>query len=389
MPVLNSIADMSKEMTEWRRHLHSIPELCFKEHKTAEFISSKLKEWGIKHQTKIAKTGIVAQIKGNKGNSNKTIGLRADIDALPIQEPNNFEYKSTHEGASHKCGHDGHTTLLLGAAKYLSENPDFDGTVNLIFQPAEEGGGGANEMIKDGLLEKYPMSKVYGMHNWPDVPKGKFSICPGPIMAAVDTIQLNIIGRGGHAAMPHQTIDPIIVGAQIVSALQTIPSRTIDPIDTIVLSVTQFHAGTTHNVIPDDVFIEGTLRTFSKKIREQAIKRIKEISDNLAKSFGANADVIILDGYPATVNNDAESIVAADTASEIVGKENVEYNMRPIMGSEDFSFMLNNVPGAFIFIGQGDDEHKVACHHQQYDFNDEILPIGSSYWVKLVQNLLK
>ena len=389
MPVLNSITKIANDMTEWRRFLHSIPELSFNEHKTSNFISSKLKEWGIKHHTKIAKTGIVAQIKGNKGNSNKTIGLRADIDALPIEENNDFEYRSTHKGASHKCGHDGHTALLLGAAKYLSENPDFDGTVNLIFQPAEEGGGGANEMIKDGLLEKFPMSQIFGMHNWPDIPKGKFSICPGPIMAAVNTIQIRIKGFGGHAAMPHQTIDPIIVGSHIVSALQTISSRTIDPIDTIVLSITQFHAGTTHNIIPDDVFLEGTLRTFSEKVKLKAIERIKEISSNISKSFLASSKVEFLDGYPATVNSENETNIAANIAAEIVGNKNVESNMKPIMGSEDFSFMLNKVPGSFIFIGAGDKDHNRPCHHAEYDFNDEILPIGTSYWIKLVQYLLK
>ncbi len=389
MPILNSITEISKSMTEWRRYLHSIPELSFNEIKTSKFISSKLTEWGIKHQTNIAKTGIVAQIKGNKGNSSKTIGLRADMDALPIEEPNNFEYKSIHKGASHKCGHDGHTTLLLGAAKYLSENPDFDGTVNLIFQPAEEGGGGANEMIKDGLLKKFPMSQVFGMHNWPDIPKGKFSICSGPIMAAVKTIQIKIIGRGGHAAMPHQTIDPIIIGSHIVNALQTISSRTIDPIETIVLSITQFHSGTTHNIIPDEVFLEGTLRTFSIDVEEKAINRIKEITDNIGKSFLAKSEVLIFDGYPTTINSKNETDIASKIAAEIVGKENVESNMKPIMGSEDFSFMLNNVPGAFIFIGQGDQNHNKPCHHAEYDFNDEILSLGTSYWVKLVQHLLK
>ncbi len=389
MPILNSITEISKSMTEWRRYLHSIPELSFNEIKTSKFISSKLTEWGIKHQTNIAKTGIVAQIKGNKGNSSKTIGLRADMDALPIEEPNNFEYKSIHKGASHKCGHDGHTTLLLGAAKYLSENPDFDGTVNFIFQPAEEGGGGANEMIKDGLLKKFPMSQVFGMHNWPDIPKGKFSICSGPIMAAVKTIQIRIIGRGGHAAMPHQTIDPIIIGSHIVNALQTISSRTIDPIETIVLSITQFHSGTTHNIIPDEVFLEGTLRTFSIDVEEKAITRIKEITDNIGKSFLAKSEVLILDGYPTTINSKNETDIASKIAAEIVGKENVESNMKPIMGSEDFSFMLNNVPGAFIFIGQGDQNHNKPCHHAEYDFNDEILSLGTSYWVKLVQHLLK
>ena len=389
MPVLNSITEISKDMTEWRRYLHSIPELSFNEIKTAKFISSKLSEWGIKHEKNIAKTGIVAQIKGNKGNSTKTIGLRADIDALPIHENNNIEYKSTHKGVSHKCGHDGHATLLLGAAKYLSENPDFDGTVNLIFQPAEEGGGGANEMIKDGLLEKFPMSQVFGMHNWPDIPKGKFSICSGPIMAAVNTIQIKITGRGGHAAMPHQTIDPIIISSQIVTALQTITSRTIDPIETIVLSITQFHSGTTHNIIPDEVFLEGTLRTFSKDVENKAIKRIKELTENIAKSFLAKSEVSILDGYPATINSQKETDIASHIASEIVGKENVESNMKPIMGSEDFSFMLNKIPGAFIFVGQGDEKHNKPCHHAEYDFNDEILPIGTSYWIKLVKNLLK
>ena len=388
MPILNSIAKISDQMTEWRRYLHTIPELSYKEFKTSKFISSKLKEWNIEHETGIAKTGIVAKIKGNKGNSEKAIGLRADIDALPIEEKNDINHKSTHQGVSHKCGHDGHTTFLLGAAKYLSENPDFDGTVYLIFQPAEEGGAGADSMIKDGLFEKYPMSQIFGMHNWPDSPKGTFSICSGPIMAAVNTIQIKIKGKGGHAAMPHQTIDPIITGSQIISALQTISSRTINPMENIVLSITQFHGGTTHNIIPDEVFLEGSLRTLSDKIKDMAIYRIKEISNNIAKSFSASSEVFIQDGYPATVNARNESNIASDVASQIVGEKNVNSNMTPIMGSEDFSFMLNKIPGAFIFIGQGDKEHNKPCHHSSYDFNDEILSTGTSYWIKLVQSIL-
>ena len=389
MPVLNSISKMSEEMTTWRRSLHKIPEIGLKEYKTAEFISNKLTEWGITHHTKIAKTGIVAVIKGNKGKSSKSIGLRADIDALPIEEKNNFEYKSINPGVSHKCGHDGHTTLLLGAAKHLAENPDFDGTVNLIFQPAEEGQGGADLMIKDGLFEKFPMSMVFGMHNWPEIPVGKFGICKGPIMAGANTLQIRIKGFGGHAAMPHQTIDPIIIGSQIVSSLQTITSRSMDPMDNIVLSITQFHGGTTHNIIPDDVFIEGSLRTLSNKSKNMAINRIKEISSNIANSFSAKAEVEIDIGYPVTNNSKNETNIAADIASEIVGEENVNRNMTPVMGSEDFSFMLNKIPGAYICIGQKDKNHNIPVHNAEYDFNDEILSIGTSYWVKLVHNLLK
>ena len=389
MAILNSILNLSKEMVEWRQYLHTIPELGLKEFKTSEFISNKLKEWNISHECKIAETGIVATIKGKKGNSSKSIGLRADIDALPIDEKNEFNYKSKHKGISHKCGHDGHTTLLLGAAKHLSENPDFDGTVHLIFQPAEEGIGGADIMIDEGLFKKYPMDMVYGMHNWPDLPIGQFSVCNGPIMAAANTIQIKIKGRGGHAAMPHQTIDPIIIASNIVNSLQTISSRNIDPLDSIVLSITQFHSGTTHNIIPDEVFLEGSLRTLNNKTKEYAYNKIKDITNNISKGFSAVADVNIDKGYPVTINSPKETIIAANSAAEIVGKENVDTNMTPVMGSEDFSFMLNKVPGSYICIGQKDSEHMSAVHSSDYDFNDKILPIGVSYWIKLVHNILK
>ena len=389
MAVLNSILNLSKEMVEWRRHLHTIPELGLKEFKTSEFISNKLKEWNIQHECKMAETGIVATIKGKKGNSSKSIGLRADIDALPIEEKNDFNHKSKHKGISHKCGHDGHTTLLLGAAKHLSENQDFNGTVHLIFQPAEEGIGGADIMINEGLFKKYPMDMVYGMHNWPELPIGQFSVCNGPIMAAANTIQIKIKGKGGHAAMPHQTIDPIIIASNIVNSLQTISSRNIDPLDSIVLSITQFHSGTTHNIIPDEVFLEGSLRTLNNKTKEYAYNKIKDISNNISKGFSAVADVSIDKGYPVTINSSEETAIAANSAAEIVGQENVNTNMTPVMGSEDFSFMLNKVPGSYICIGQKDSEHTSAVHSSDYDFNDKVIPIGVSYWIKLVQNILK
>ena len=388
MPILNRISEMYDEMVVWRKHLHKNPELGFEEHETAKFISKKLEEWNIKHHTGIGKTGIVAIIEGKNNSNSKSIGLRADIDALPIQEKNNFEYKSVNEGISHKCGHDGHTTLLLGAAKYLSENNNFNGTVNLIFQPAEEGHGGADIMIQDGLFKNFPMSMVFGLHNWPEIELGKFGICKGPIMAGANTIQIRIKGYGGHAAMPHQTIDPIIIGSQIVSSLQTISSRSIDPMENIVLSITQFHSGTTHNIIPDDVFLEGSLRTLSEKTKELAINRIEQISKNIAKSYGAKAEVYIEKGYPVTINSNDETDLAVHAASEIVGKNNVDTNMTPVMGSEDFSFMLNKVPGSYICIGQKDKDHNVPVHNAEYDFNDKMLPIGTSYLIKLVQNLL-
>ena len=382
MPILNSISQMKEEMTKWRQDLHQIPELGFEEFKTSEFIENKLKEWGVKHSTKIGKTGIVAQIIGVKGNSKASIGLRADIDALPIEELNDFNYKSKNKGVSHKCGHDGHTSMLLGAVKYLSENPNFNGVVNFIFQPAEEGQGGARVMIEEGLFKKFPMEQVFGMHNWPEVEKGKFSICSGPIMAGANTIQIKITGFGGHAAMPHQTIDPIIVGSHIVTALQTVSSRTINPMDNIVLSITQFHAGTTHNIIPNEVFLEGSLRTLSDSTKETAVKKIDEIVKNIAKGFSAEAEFSIDKGYPVTVNSEKETEVVSNVASELVGNNNVNSSMTPIMGSEDFSFMLNTIPGAYICIGQKDKNHNKPVHNAEYDFNDDILTLGTTYWGK-------
>ena len=388
MPILNSINQMQKEMTEWRQDLHKIPEIGLEEYETSSYIKDKLKSWNIQFKEGYSNTGIVAWIKGSEGDSDRSIGLRADFDALPMPEKNTFSHKSTKEGMMHACGHDGHTTMLLGAAKYLSENNHFNGTVHFIFQPGEEGFGGGKIMIEDGMFEDFKIDEVYALHNWPELPLGSFGVNSGPMMAAVDEFDITVKGKGGHAAIPQLAIDPIIISSQIVLAIQTIISRSIDPVDKALISITKIHGGTAYNVIDDEVKLSGTIRTFKPETRTFIGKKIKEISEAIAKSQGAKVIVEfdLVNKYPPTINSKKESEFASNVAKNLVGIENVNTDIEPSMGGEDFSYLLNSKPGSYLYIGQGDDNHKAHLHTTKYDFNDNLLPIGVNYWVELVKS---
>ena len=387
MPILNSINQMLDEMKSWRQDLHKIPEIGLEEYETSKYIKNKLKEFNINFKEGYSNTGLVAWVKGNKGNSNKSIGLRADFDALPMPEKNNFEYKSSKEGMMHACGHDGHTSMLLGATKYISENNDFDGTVYFIFQPGEEGFAGGKKMIEDGLFDDFSIDEVYALHNWPDLPLGSFGVNSGPMMAAVDEFDIIVKGKGGHAAFPQLVIDPIIVASQIVTAIQTIISRSTDPVDKALISITKIHGGTAYNVIDDEVKLSGTIRTFKPETRSFIEKRIEEIANGIAKAHGAGANIVfdLINKYPPTINSKKESEFAAKIAKQMVGEENVNTDIDPSMGGEDFSYLLNKKPGSYLYIGQGDKNHKAHLHTTKYDFNDNLLPIGVNYWVNLVK----
>lgn len=385
MPILNRAAEMQDEVAGWRRHLHQTPELNFDVFKTAAFVTEKLKEFGCDDVvTGLGKTGVVGIIHGRKGEG-ATIGLRADMDALPINEITGKSYASTVPGKMHACGHDGHTAMLLGAAKYLTETRNFAGSVAVIFQPAEEGGGGGNEMVKDGMMERFDISRVFGMHNMPGLPVGQFAIRPGPIMAATAEFTITVKGRGGHAAMPHGTIDPIVITSQLVGALQTVASRSTDPVEAVVVSVTKFHAGDAYNVIPETAEIAGTVRTLKKEIAKKSEERIRAICDGIATAFGATITVDYDANYPVTFNNPEETVFASDVAASVAGDTQVHRAIQPVMGGEDFSYMLEARPGAFIFIGNGET---AGLHHPAYDFNDEVIPHGMSYWVKLAETAL-
>ena len=387
MKIIKELEDLQGEMQEWRRDIHAHPEIAFEEHRTAQIVADKLESFGIEVETGIAGTGVVGTLR--KGMGNRSIGLRADLDALLINETNDFEYKSKNPGQMHACGHDGHTTMLLGAAKYLSEQGNFDGTVNFIFQPAEENEGGGRVMIEDGLFDKYPVESVYGMHNIPGMPVGSFAIKPGPIMAAFDVFNLKVIGRGGHAAMPQTTVDPIIVGTKIIDAFQAIISRSIDPQEPSVLSVTQFHGGDAYNVIPNQVEIKGCTRCFSPNVQKKLEDEMRQISESICKAYGADCEFHYEHRYPATINSEEEANLAGQVAQEIVGEERVNLSPKPGMGSEDFAYMLQEKPGSYIWIGNGDGEGSCMIHNPGYDFNDEILPIGATYWVKMAEEILK
>ncbi|ESZ77831.1 M20 aminoacylase family protein [Mesorhizobium sp. L103C105A0] len=385
MPILNRAAEMQDEVAGWRRHLHQTPELNFDVFKTAAFVTEKLKEFGCDDVvTGLGKTGVVGIIHGRKGQG-ATIGLRADMDALPINEITDKPYASTVPGKMHACGHDGHTAMLLGAAKYLTETRNFAGSVAVIFQPAEEGGGGGNEMVKDGMMERFDISRVFGMHNMPGLPVGQFAIRPGPIMAATAEFTITVKGRGGHAAMPHGTIDPIVITSQLVGALQTVASRSTDPVEAVVVSVTKFHAGDAYNVIPETAEIAGTVRTLKKEIAKKSEERIRTICEGIATAFGATITVDYDANYPVTFNHPEETVFAGDVAANVAGDTQVHRAIQPVMGGEDFSYMLEARPGAFIFIGNGET---AGLHHPAYDFNDEVIPHGMSYWVKLAETAL-
>ena len=385
MPILNRAAELQGEVSEWRRYLHENPEILYDVENTASFVETKLKEFGVDEVVPgIGRTGVVAIIKG-KGEGSRTIGLRADMDALPLTEITGKPWASKTPGKMHACGHDGHTSMLLGAAKYLAETRNFNGSVALIFQPAEEGGAGALAMIEDGMMERFGIEEVYGMHNMPGIPLGQFAIRKGGIMAAPDRFTITIKGRGGHAAQPHKTIDPIFIGSQLVGSLQAIAGRNADPLRSVVVSVTRFDAGTTHNIIPDEATLWGTVRTHDETTRDLAENRIRQIVEGLVGAHGATATIDYLRQCPVTSNHDRETDHAISAASDIVGASNVDPNVDPSMAGEDFAFMLKSRPGAFIFIGNGET---AALHNPHYDFDDEAISYGISYWVKLVESRL-
>jgi hippurate hydrolase len=386
MPIVNRFADLEADIAAWRRDFHRHPELLFDVHRTAASVADKLRAFGVDEVTTgIGRTGVVGVIKGRKSASGRVIGLRADMDALPITETTGKPYASQTPGQMHACGHDGHTAMLLGAARYLAETRNFDGTAVVIFQPAEEGGGGGKAMVEDGLMDRWRIQEVYGMHNMPALPPGAFAIRNGPLMASADWFTVTVTGRGGHAAWPHQAIDPIMVGAAIVQSLQTIVSRAVNPVESAVVSVTMFHAGTTDNVIAETAELGGTVRALNGDVRDFIEERMRAIVEMTAAAFGATARLDFHRGYPVTVNHAAQVDVAARVAGEIVGPALVDAETPPRMGAEDFSYMLEARPGAFIFIGNGDS---AGLHNPAYDFNDEIIPIGCSYWARLVETAM-
>lgn len=381
MPVLNRIAGYADEMKAWRRHLHAHPELSFDCHETAAFIVARLREIGVDEiHEGIAKTGVVAIINGQ--GEGPTIGLRADMDALPIFESTGAEYASTVAGRAHSCGHDGHVTMLLGAAKYLAETRRFSGRVALLFQPAEEDGGGGEVMVKEGVMDRFAITQVYGIHNTPNLTFGKFITTPGPLMAAVDTLKVTVTGKGGHGATPQETVDPVVAIVGMVQGLQTIVSRNVAAIDSLVVSVTQIHTGTASNVIPEDGWFMATIRSFSPEIRDLAEKRIREIVAGHAAAYGVSVEIDYERGYPPTVNSAPEAHFAAKVAEEISGADLVDPNCDREMGAEDFSYMLEARPGAYLFLGTGPG---AGLHHAAFDFNDEAAPIGASFFARLVE----
>jgi amidohydrolase len=387
MPIVNRVADLQPDIQGWRRDIHEHPELLYDVHRTAAFVADRLKEFGCDEiVTGLGKTGVVGVIKGKKPADGeiKVIGLRADMDALPIEEATGLSYASKTPGLMHACGHDGHTAMLLGAARYLSETRNFAGEAVVIFQPAEEGGAGARAMIQDGLMERFKIDQVYGMHNGPGLPVGSFAIRPGPLMAATDSIDISIEGLGGHAAKPHKCIDSVLVGAQLVAALQQIVGRNVDPLESAVISICEFHAGNARNVIPQTAILRGTVRTLTPKVRELVEKRVREVMEGTALITGAKIDLTYIRGYPVTVNHAEQTETALRAAREIAGEANV-HEMPPMMGAEDFSYMLEARPGAFIFCGNGDS---AGLHHPAYNFNDEAIVYGTSYFIKVVENTL-
>ena len=390
MKVIDSILAQAASMASVRRDIHAHPELCFQEQRTADVVAAKLTEWGIPIHRGLGTTGVVGIVKN--GNSDRAIGLRADMDALPLQEFNTFEHASKHAGKMHACGHDGHTAMLLAAAQHFANNRNFDGTVYLIFQPAEEGGGGAREMIKEGLFDKFPVQAVFGMHNWPGSQVGKFAVSAGPVMASSNDFKITIKGKGGHAAMPHLGLDPVPVACQMVQAFQTIISRNKKPLDAGVISVTMIHAGGATNVIPDSCELQGTVRTFTLEVLDLIEQRMREVAEHTAAAFGTTCEFSFRRNYPPTINSAPEAEFARKVMQDIVGVDNVSAQ-EPTMGAEDFAFMLQAKPGAYCFIANGDGSHRemgrgagpCMLHNPSYDFNDDLIPLGATYWVRLAE----
>ena len=381
MAIINRIGDLAPDMAAWRQHLHSIPELSFDCPKTSAFIKARLEEIGVDavHEG-IAQTGIVAIIEGQ--GAGPTIGLRADFDALPIEEETGVDYASTHPGKMHACGHDGHTAMLLGAAKYLAETRNFAGRVALIFQPAEEAGGGGEVMVQEGIMDQFDIGEVYAIHNAPGKNFGKFHTRGGPIMAAADTFHIHVTGKGGHAARPYDSIDPVVAACAVVTALQTIVSRNHRPLEQLVISTTQIHTGTTDNVIPEDAYINGTVRTFNEDVQAMVVARMEQIVAGTAAAYGCEARLEFEFGYPPTVNDAGKAGFAAQVAAEVAGDAGVDADVEPVMGAEDLSYMLEARPSAYLMLGQGDG---AGVHHPKYNFNDEIAPIGASFFARLVE----
>ncbi len=393
MKLVEGILQAHAEMTAIRRDIHAHPELRYEENRTAELVAAKLEAWGIPVVRGLGKTGVVGILRSGSGT--RSIGLRADMDALPMQELNQFPHRSRNDNRMHACGHDGHTAMLLAAAHHLSRHRRFDGTVHLIFQPAEEGGAGARAMMDDGLFREFPCEAVFGMHNWPGYPLGKFGFCTGPTMASSNEFEITITGRGAHAALPHLGVDPVVVATHLVQALQTIVSRNKKPIDTAVLSVTQIHAGDAYNVIPESAVVRGTVRTFTVEVLDLIERRMGEIVEKLPPVFGASGTMRFHRNYPPLINHAAETEFCRQVATEVVGAQNC-LDFEPTMGSEDFAYMLLEKPGCYVMAGNGEGAHReighgagpCMLHNPSYDFNDELIPIGASYWVKLVEKFL-
>jgi hippurate hydrolase len=386
MAVKNRIAEFHGEMIEWRHDLHSHPETAFEEVRTAGIVAEKLAGFGLEVHRGLAKTGVVGVLKA--GRSGRAIGLRADMDALHLAELNGFAHRSQHEGKMHACGHDGHTTMLLGAAKYLAEARNFDGTIYFIFQPAEENEAGGRVMVDEGLFRQFPCEGVYGMHNMPGIPVGQMGVMPGPMMASADFFQIDVKGIGAHGAFPHTGVDPIVIASEIVLALQRIVSRSVDPLQQAVVSVTQFNSGFTSNVIPETATLKGTTRAFLPEVQDMMEREMKRIADGVAAAHGAQAKFLYDRRYPPTINSPDETEIAAAAAARVVGEENVRRDLPPVMGAEDFGWMLKAKPGCYVWIGNGDEPGGCHVHNPNYDFNDEILPIGASYWAALVEQVL-
>ena len=389
MTLVKNLKQLHAEMRKWRQHLHQFPETAFEETQTAAFISEKLTSFGLDVHQGLGRTGVVATLSA--GNSKKKIALRADMDALFIQEQNIFSHASCHDGKMHACGHDGHSAMLLGAASYLSKNRHFDGTVYFIFQPAEEGRAGAKQMINDGLFDQFPADCVFGMHNFPDIPVGHFAVKTGAMMASSDSFEIIITGKATHAAIPHLGCDPIVVAAQLINSLQTIVSRNIDPADCAVLSITQIHAGNTWNAIPESVVLRGTFRSFNENVKTLIVDKMTQLVNSICTGFDVSVKIQFNpenEGYPVTFNTQAETAIALKAAQAVAGDTCVNQNPTPSMGAEDFSFMLQEKPGCYIWIGNGSSENSCLLHNPHYDFNDEILPVGAAYWVKLVEIML-
>lgn len=384
--LIPQILSRHKALIQIRRDIHAHPELAFDEHRTSDMVATLLERWGIEVHRGVGQTGMVGLLRA--GDSQRSIGLRADMDALPIEEANVFSHRSQHPGCMHACGHDGHTSMLLGAAEYLAEHRSFDGTVVFVFQPAEEGAGGAAAMIADGFFERFPVDAIFGMHNWPGMPVGRFGIAAGPVMASADRFDIVIRGHGAHAAMPHQGLDPIVAGCQLVTAFQTIASRSTDPLDAVVVSVTRFHSGEAYNAIPDHAKLCGTVRALSPGVRKATREKMLRMCEGIAATLGVAVDMDWEEGYPPTVNSAAESALCCEVAQALVGADKVDWGLRPSMGAEDFSYFLERSPGCYAWIGNGPAEGGCMLHNAHYDFNDELLPLGASYWVRLVERLL-